>query len=138
MASHNSFNSTLLNLRSNLLGISTSETSLKGRIISRLRSFFAGNYRFNVVSAEEMPAEDLRYMLGKTQDAEVKAPEGTHHVEEVKAVLKSFEAGMQIPFNMYMAGYTYGEIAEELNLTETEVRSRIFNASRSLQEQLSA
>ncbi len=140
MASHNSFNSSLLNLDSNLHSVSgrSAATSVKGKVINWLRGFFAGNYRFNVVSGSEMTADDLRYMLCKTQVAEEKAPEGTHHVEDVKAVLKSFDASMQMPFNMYIAGYTYSEIAEELSLSVSEVRSRIFQTSRSLQDKLSA
>ena len=42
----------------------------------------------------------------------------------------------RIPFNMYVAGYKYSEIAEKMNLPLGTIKSRIFFARKSLRAQL--
>ena len=50
--------------------------------------------------------------------------------------LNSFSDEYRIPFNLFVAGYKYNEIAEKMNLPLGTVKSRIFFARKRLREQL--
>ena len=52
------------------------------------------------------------------------------------SALNSFSDEYRIPFNMFVAGYKYNEIAEKMNLPLGTVKSRIFFARKRLREQL--
>ncbi len=53
-----------------------------------------------------------------------------------QTVRKATVIEYRIPFNMFVAGYKYNEIAEKMNLPLGTVKSRIFFARKRLREQL--
>ena len=79
--------------------------------------------------------EDL-FHLNICQDSGLDTPDGSYAVKEISKALNSFPDEYRIPFNMFVAGYKYNEIAEKMNLPLGTVKSRIFFARKNLRKQL--
>ena len=59
------------------------------------------------------------------------------NAKEVKFAISELDDEYRVPFQMFIDGYKYKEIAEEMNLPIGTVKSRIFFARRMLMETLS-
>lgn len=111
--------------------------NFKGWIFTIMRNIFINNYRQTVRKATVIDQTEDLYHLNVSQDSGLSTPEGSFAVKEINEALNSFEEDYRIPFNMYVAGYKYNEIAEKLNLPLGTIKSRIFLARKRLREQLS-
>lgn len=59
-------------------------------------------------------------------------PDYTYTVKEIKNVIASFPEEYQIPFEMFVEGYKYKDIANDLNIPIGTVKSRIFHIRQNL------
>lgn len=64
-------------------------------------------------------------------------PDGAMNLREINKAIDDLSEHTRIPFRMYLNGYKYSEIAEEIGIPEGTVKSRIFFARKSLQKTLS-
>ncbi len=101
-----------------------------------MRNIFINNYRQTVRKATVIDQTEDLYHLNISQDSGLDTPEGSFAVKEISAALDEFTDDYRIPFNMYVAGYKYNEIAEKMNLPLGTIKSRIFFARKRLREQL--
>ena len=108
-------------------------TNFKGWIFTIMRNIFINNYRQNVRKATVIDQTEDLYHLNISQDSGLNTPEGSIAVKEISETLNSFSDDYRIPFNMYVAGYKYNEIAEKMGLPLGTVKSRIFFARKRLQ-----
>lgn len=164
MKSHDSFQTRLLGLQNNLLNFAYQLTAnreqaqdllqdttlkaldnedkyvdnvnFKGWIFTIMRNIFINNYRQNARKATVIDQTEDLYHLNISQDSGLSTPEGSYAVKEISLALNSFSDDYRIPFNMFVAGYKYNEIAEKMNLPLRTVKSRIFFARKTLREQL--
>lgn len=164
MKSHDSFQTRLLGLQNNLLNFAYQLTAnreqaqdllqdttlkaldnedkyvdnvnFKGWIFTIMRNIFINNYRQNARKATVIDQTEDLYHLNISQDSGLSTPEGSYAVKEISMALNSFSDDYRIPFNMFVAGYKYNEIAEKMNLPLGTVKSRIFFARKTLREQL--
>lgn len=164
MKSHDSFQTRLLGLQNNLLNFAYQLTSnreqaqdllqdttlkaldnedkyvdnvnFKGWIFTIMRNIFINNYRQNVRKATVIDQTEDLYHLNISQDSGLSTPEGSYAVKEISVALNSFSDDYRIPFNMFVAGYKYNEMAEAMNLPLGTVKSRIFFARKTLRKQL--
>ena len=164
MKSHDSFQTRLLGLQNNLLNFAYQLTSnreqaqdllqdttlkaldnkdkyvdnvnFKGWIFTIMRNIFINNYCQNVRKATVIDQTEDLYRLNVSQDSGLSTPEGSYAVKEISVALNSFSDDYRIPFNMFVAGYKYNEIAEAMNLPLGTVKSRIFFARKTLRKQL--
>lgn len=164
MKSNESFKSRLVGLQGNLLSFAYQLTSnreqaedliqdttlkaldneekyvdnvnFKGWIFTIMRNIFINNYRQTVRKATVIDQTEDLYHLNISQDSGLDTPEGSFAVKEISTALNSFSDEYRIPFNMFVAGYKYNEIAEKMNLPLGTVKSRIFFARKRLREQL--
>ena len=164
MKSHDSFQTRLLGLQNNLLNFAYQLTAnreqaqdllqdttlkaldnedkyvdnvnFKGWIFTIMRNIFINNYRQNARKATVIDQTEDLYHLNISQDSGLSTPEGSYAVKEISLALNSFSDDYRIPFNMFVAGYKYNEIAEKMNLPLGTVKSRIFFARKPLREQL--
>lgn len=111
--------------------------NFKGWIFTIMRNIFINNYRQNVRKATVIDQTEDLYHLNVCQDSGLSTPEGSFAVKEITAALNEFSDEYRVPFNMYVAGYKYNEIAEKMGLPLGTVKSRIFFARKRLREQLS-
>ena len=110
--------------------------NFKGWIFTIMRNIFINNYRQTVRQATVIDKTEDLYHLNISQDSGINTPEGSFAVKEISVVLNSFSDDYRIPFNMFVAGYKYNEIAEKLDLPLGTVKSRIFFARKRLREEL--
>ncbi len=110
--------------------------NFKGWIFTIMRNIFINNYRQTVRKATVIDQTEDLYHLNISQDSGLETPEGSYAVKEISAALDGFTDEYRIPFNMYVAGYKYNEIAEKMNLPLGTIKSRIFFARKRLREQL--
>ncbi|MDE6668476.1 MAG: RNA polymerase sigma factor [Muribaculaceae bacterium] len=111
-------------------------TNFKGWIFTIMRNIFINNYRQTVRKATVIDQTEDLYHLNISQDSGLETPDGSIAVYEISTTLNSFPDEYRIPFNMYVAGYKYNEIAEKMGLPLGTVKSRIFFARKRLREQL--
>ncbi|MCH5223086.1 MAG: RNA polymerase sigma factor [Muribaculaceae bacterium] len=110
--------------------------NFKGWIFTIMRNIFINNYRQTVRKATVIDQTEDLYHLNISQDSGLTSPEGSYAVKEINQALDSFTDDYRIPFNMYVAGYKYNEIADKMGLPLGTVKSRIFFARKRLREQL--
>ncbi len=110
--------------------------NFKGWIFTIMRNIFINNYRQTVRQATVIDKTEDLYHLNISQDSGLNTPEGSYAVKEISVVLNSFSDDYRIPFNMFVAGYKYNEIADKLGLPLGTVKSRIFFARKRLREEL--
>ncbi|MBD5172447.1 MAG: RNA polymerase sigma factor [Bacteroidales bacterium] len=110
--------------------------NFKGWIFTIMRNIFINNYRQSVRKATVIDQTEDLYHLNISQDSGLATPEGSYAVKEINVALNSFSDEYRIPFNLFVAGYKYNEIAEKMNLPLGTVKSRIFFARKRLREQL--
>ena len=110
--------------------------NFKGWIFTIMRNIFINNYRQTVRKSTVIDQTEDLYHLNISQDSGLDTPEGSFAVKEISSALNSFSDEYRIPFNMFVAGYKYNEIAEKMNLPLGTVKSRIFFARKRLREQL--
>ena len=164
MKSQESFKNRLVGLQSNLLSFAYQLTSnreeaqdllqdttlkaldnqekyvdnvnFKGWIFTIMRNIFINNYRQTVRQATVVDKTEDLYHLNICQDSGLTTPEGSFAVKEISQAVNDFTEEYRIPFNMYVAGYKYHEIAAKLGLPLGTVKSRIFFARKRLRSQL--
>ena len=110
--------------------------NFKGWIFTIMRNIFINNYRQTVRKATVIDQTEDLYHLNISQDSGLTSPEGSYAVKEINQALDSFTDDYRIPFNMYVAGYKYNEIADKMGLPLGTVKSRIFFARKRLRDQL--
>lgn len=110
--------------------------NFKGWIFTIMRNIFINNYRQTVRKATVIDQTEDLYHLNISQDSGYATPEGSFAVKEISTALDSFTEEYRIPFNMFVAGYKYSEIADKLNLPLGTVKSRIFFARKRLRGML--
>lgn len=101
-----------------------------------MRNIFINNYRQTVRQATVVDKTEDLYHLNISQDSGLTTPEGSYAVKEISQALNSFSDEYRVPFNMYVAGYKYHEIADKLGLPLGTVKSRIFFARKRLRSEL--
>lgn len=110
--------------------------NFKGWIFTIMRNIFINNYRQTVRKATIIDQTEDLYHLNISQDSGLASPEGSYAVKEITQALEGFSDDYRIPFNMYVAGYKYNEIADKMGLPLGTVKSRIFFARKRLRDQL--
>ena len=111
--------------------------NFKGWIFTIMRNIFINNYRQSVRQATVVDRTEDLYHLNISQESGLTTPEGSIAVQEISTALNAFSDEYRIPFNMYVAGYKYHEIADKLGLPLGTVKSRIFFARKRLRAELS-
>jgi len=76
------------------------------------------------------------FFLNKTTAPGSDDPDATYSVLEIDQNIIDLHDKFRMPFNMYLNGYKYKEIADELNLNIGTVKSRIFLSKKHLMVRL--
>lgn len=106
--------------------------NFKGWVFTIMRNLFINKYRRDVRSAVIIDSSDDLYILNVSQDSGFESPEGALSAKEIGDLISGFAEELRKPFSMYLAGYKYAEIAEQMDLPLGTVKSRIFMARKRL------
>ncbi len=113
-------------------------TNFKGWVFTIMRNIFINQYRKQVVSQTIVDSRfgDL-YDIKVPQESESFIhTDSLHSLNEIEKAISDLPEVNREPFSMFVDGYKYEEIAEQLHLPLGTVKSRIFLARKKLQEQL--
>ena len=114
----------------------TPDTNFKGWIYTIMRNIFVNNYRRTV---REMNLIDDTYSINQQsliEDEEGDRFEFAYDMKQLYRVIHSIPEDMKVPFQMFVAGFKYREIAEKLGLPMGTVKSRLFFIRKRLKEEL--
>ena len=102
----------------------TYSKNLKGWMYTLMRNIFVNNYRRTV---REMNLIDDSYSINQQhliEDEDADRFEFTYDMKQLYRVIHSIPEEMKVPFQMFVAGFKYREIAEKLGLPMGTVKSR--------------
>ena len=114
----------------------TENTNFKGWVFTIMRNIFINNYRRIVRSQTMIDTTDNLYHLSLPQDSGFESPEASHNAKEIRELINSFPEEFRKPFTMFIDGYKYTEIADEMGIPVGTVKSRIFFTRKRLKEML--
>ena len=112
------------------------DTNFKGWMYTIMRNIFVNNYRRTV---REMNLIDDTYSINQQsliEDEEGDRFEFAYDMKQLYRVIHSIPEDMKVPFQMFVAGFKYREIAEKLGLPMGTVKSRLFFIRKRLKEEL--
>ena len=112
-------------------------TNIKGWLYTIMRNIFINNYKRKKFQNTIVDTTDNHYYLNS---GSMQADTVTTVINEqdIRGAIDDLKPEFKVPFNMFMEGFHYDEIAEELGIPMGTVKSRIFHARRKLSAQLTA
>lgn len=111
-------------------------TNFKGWVFTIMHNLFLNNYRKITKSNTQIDSTENLHNLNLPQDSGFDSPDTHLSINEIHQAIEGFSADYKVPFRMYIKGYKYEEIAQEINLPVGTVKSRIFFTRKKLQTQL--
>lgn len=111
-------------------------TNFKAWIYTIMKNTFINNYRRNVKSKNTFDGSNNDFHLKSSKDKSYPSPESIYSSKEITKCINALEDEYKVPFNMFLDGYKYKEIAEDLNLPLGTVKSRIFFTRKKLEKSL--
>jgi RNA polymerase sigma-70 factor, ECF subfamily len=103
-----------------------------------MRNTFINNYRRQLRSFTYKDHTEDAVLINKSQSASSEDPDSKYSVLEMTENIELLKDKHRLPLKMYINGYKYHEIADELQLSIGTVKSRIFFSRKILQEQLNS
>ena len=110
--------------------------NFKGWTLTIMRNIFINNYRKVLRSQIVIDQTSTLHHLSVSEDLSRESPEETISIQEIKFIINNLNEDLKIPFLMYLDGYKYNEISNELALPLGTVKSRIYFARRELRREL--
>jgi len=103
-----------------------------------MRNTFINNYRRRLKGFTLKDYTEDAFFINKSQSVNSEDPDSKYSVREMTENIEQLKDKHRLPLKMYINGYKYQEIADELQLSIGTVKSRIFFSRKILQEQLNA
>lgn len=101
-----------------------------------MRNTFIDSYRRNIRNnTYPVQSNDLIFVGGSEPLAE-DTPDSTYSAKEINSRIEALNDKYRIPLTMYINGFKYSEIAENLELQIGTVKNRIFLSRKELMAQL--
>jgi RNA polymerase sigma-70 factor (ECF subfamily) len=114
----------------------TQNTNFKAWIYTIMKNTFINDYRRNVKTKKKFDGSNNEFHLMFSKDKVYPAPDSFYSTKEINKSIDALESEYKVPFNMFLEGYKYKEIAEELDLPLGTVKSRIFFTRKKLEKSL--
>jgi RNA polymerase sigma-70 factor (ECF subfamily) len=107
-------------------------TNLKAWLYTIMKNLFINDYRKAVKTRTVIDhSKDLNY-INVAQGAGPRVPESHMNELEIHNAIAKLDEEYKVPFQMYVDGYKYKEIAEHFDLPIGTIKSRIFLARKDL------
>jgi RNA polymerase sigma factor (sigma-70 family) len=101
-----------------------------------MKNTFINEYRKSVKIRNTFEDSPNDYHLIFSNDKVYPAPDSFYNAKEINKNIDALEDEYRIPFRMFLDGYKYKEIADELDLPLGTVKSRIFFTRKKLEKSL--
>ncbi len=110
--------------------------NFKGWVLTIMRHTFINNYHKVFRTQTVVDQEIDLYNLNLTIEPGIDSPDGAYAMSEIIKAIEALTDELKVPFSMFLTGFKYNEIADELHLPLGTIKSRIFFARKTLQEKL--
>lgn len=110
--------------------------NFKGWVLTIMRHTFINNYHKILRTQTVVDQEIDLYNLNLTTESGIDSPDGAYAMAEINKAIEALTDELKVPFSMFLTGFKYNEIADELHLPLGTIKSRIFFARKTLQEKL--
>lgn len=114
----------------------TQNTNFKAWVYTIMKNTFINNYRRNLSAKITFGTSNNEFRLKIEPDKAYPSPESIYNSKEIIKCIDALEDQYKIPFNMFLEGFKYKEIAEALNLPLGTIKSRIFFTRKKLEKSL--
>lgn len=114
----------------------TENTNFRAWVLTIMKNIFINNYRQEVRHSTVVDKSENLYQLNLCQESGLDTPEGSYSMKEITEAISHITDEFRIPFNMFVSGYKYTEIAEKMNIPVGTVKSRVFHVRKKLQDEL--
>lgn len=112
-------------------------TNFKAWVFTIMKNTFINSYRRKIKTASIFETSNKEYLMSISRDRANPSPETFYGLKELHEKIDFLDEEYKIPFTMFVEGYKYKEIAEEMELPLGTVKSRIFFARQKLSKTLS-
>jgi RNA polymerase sigma-70 factor (ECF subfamily) len=102
-----------------------------------MKNTFINEYRRNIKAKTTLESQSNRLHISFSKDDFYPSVESIHAEKEIYKKIALLEEEFREPFQLFLNGYKYKEIAERLNLPLGTVKSRIFFTRKKLSRCLS-
>lgn len=110
--------------------------NFKGWVLTVMRNIFINNYHKVVRTHTVVDQNADLYNLDVVNKSGFDSPDSSYNLQEINKAIENLNNELKIPFSMYLSGYKYNEIAEQMAMPLGTVKSRIFFARQELQKTL--
>lgn len=114
----------------------TENTNFKAWMYTIMKNTFINDYRRSVKTRNTFDGSNNDYHLLFSKDKVYPSPDSFYGAKEIEKTIASLEEEYRVPFTMFLDGYKYKEIADELDLPLGTVKSRIFFTRKKLEKSL--
>jgi len=111
-------------------------TNLKGWLYTIMKNIFINNYRKRKRIKTTLDNTENLYHLNVPENHTFNLPEEKLEYKQLMHAIEKTKDDFLIPFKMYIDGFKYQEISDELNIPIGTVKTRIFYARKEIQERL--
>lgn len=109
---------------------------LKAWTFTIMRNTFINSYRHNVLQNTFCDHTDASFFINQTTAPYSDNPDSVYSAMEIAQSIDQMNDKYRVPFQMYIDGYKYQEIADKIKLKIGTVKSRIFLARQILIAQI--
>ncbi len=113
------------------------DTNFKAWVYTIMKNTFINDYRRKVKTSNTFDGPNYEFHLLLSKDKVYPAPDTLYITSEIQNTIDSLKDEFSVPFNLFIEGYRYKEIAEQLALPLGTVKSRIFFTRKKLVQSLS-
>jgi RNA polymerase sigma factor (sigma-70 family) len=111
-------------------------TNFKAWMYTIMKNTFINDYRRSVKIKSTFGASGNDFHLLVSSDKVYPSPDSIYSSKEIYKSINALADEYKVPFTMFVDGYKYKEIAEELKLPLGTVKSRIFFTRKKLEKVL--
>lgn len=112
------------------------DTNLKAWMLTIMRNTFINDYRKRKRINDVISDDTYHHLLDVCYLQSSDRADVNYHVKEINRQINSIDEEQRIPFEMFLDGYKYKEIADKMNISLGTVKSRIFFTRKKLQNSL--
>ncbi len=110
----------------------SSDTNLMAWIYTIMKNTFINEYRRNLKAKTTLESQSGRMQMSFSKDDFYPSVDSIHAEKEIYKKIDLLEDEFREPFQLFLNGYKYKEIAEKLDLPLGTVKSRIFFTRKKL------
>jgi RNA polymerase sigma factor (sigma-70 family) len=110
----------------------SSDTNLMAWVYTIMKNTFINEYRRNIKAKTTLESQSNRLQVSFAKEDFYPSVESIHAEKEIYKKIELLEEEFRRPFQLFLKGYKYKEIAEQLDLPLGTVKSRIFFTRKKL------